>query len=42
MDILKIDTEGCEVEILEDLEHRLKYIRIILVEQKISGAFSIL
>ena len=32
IDILKIDTEGCEVEILESLHFRLQRIGIILLE----------
>ncbi len=32
IDILKIDTEGCEVEILESLQRYLPYIGIIMVE----------
>lgn len=32
LDILKIDTEGCEVEILESLGERLKRIDVILAE----------
>jgi len=32
LDILKIDTEGCEVEILESLGHRLELVDYILVE----------
>ncbi len=32
IDILKIDTEGCEVQILENLGPRLSYVGIVLLE----------
>lgn len=32
IDILKIDTEGCEVEILESLQRYLPYVGIVMVE----------
>lgn len=32
VDILKVDAEGCEVEILESLGPRLKRVRIVLAE----------
>ncbi|MFZ1987129.1 MAG: FkbM family methyltransferase [Desulfatitalea sp.] len=32
IDIMKIDTEGCEVEILRGLQSRLKYFGVILLE----------
>jgi hypothetical protein len=32
IDILKIDTEGCEVEILESLQPYLPYVGIVMVE----------
>lgn len=32
IDILKIDTEGCEVEILESLQHYLPYVGIVMAE----------
>ncbi|MDC3170196.1 FkbM family methyltransferase [Paracoccaceae bacterium] len=32
IDILKIDTEGCEIEILSSIEHHLKNIQVIYLE----------
>ncbi|MDA8138505.1 MAG: FkbM family methyltransferase [Desulfobacteraceae bacterium] len=32
IDILKIDTEGCEVEILRSLQERLPYVGLVLLE----------
>jgi hypothetical protein len=32
IDVLKIDTEGCEVEILESLQNHLPYVGIVLAE----------
>ncbi len=32
IDVLKVDTEGCEVEILHSLKTRMRYIGIVLIE----------
>jgi FkbM family methyltransferase len=37
IDILKIDTEGCEVEILNSLKSRLAYVGLILIEYHCDG-----
>ena len=37
IDILKIDTEGCEVEILESIQRYIPYIGILMIEYHSDG-----